>query len=175
MSDRLTGLPTHRDLKKTPPSTNSTSELWVDIDGLIWINDQSGFEAGDQAVRAVAAALLAELNPLGDNLYRVAGDEFLALLGDMDETAAFRVGTKIVAAVAQREIPYRRRDRSSPTHLQVNVAAFRIDNAHLLQSIGEYRLGDPLHGALADAVYKSKLSNDTSAGVVVRVAFEQDP
>jgi diguanylate cyclase (GGDEF)-like protein len=172
MPDPLTGLPTHRDLLEIPPSTNRILALWVDIDGLIWVNDQFGFEAGHEAIREVADALQAVLGPFGASLYRVGGDEFLALLGETDETTALDLGTQIVEAIGRREIPYRRSDRTNPTHLQVNVAAFGIDEMHLLRSLGEHGLVDPIHGALADAIYESRTSHDTLAGVVVRVSFD---
>lgn len=52
-----------------------------DLDGLKAINDQHGHKAGDQALRALAAALDTALRA-GDTAYRIGGDEFLLLLPD---------------------------------------------------------------------------------------------
>lgn len=58
--------------------------VFVDVDGLKDLNDAVGHEAGDQLLRLVASGLRAACRE-ADVLARVGGDEFLALLGDVDE------------------------------------------------------------------------------------------
>jgi diguanylate cyclase (GGDEF)-like protein len=168
-SSRLTGLPTHRDLSQCLPVAE-TWALWIDIDGLIWINDQFGFERGHQAVASIAGALRALLEPIGASLFRVAGDEFLALLHNVDQTTAVTLADGAVRAIDSLEIPYRRSDRPSSNHLQINIAVLRVGPESLRQSIGEHSLGDPIHELAANAVYAGKLRRNGLAGIVVTLA-----
>jgi diguanylate cyclase (GGDEF)-like protein len=71
-----------------------------DIDFFKKYNDTCGHPAGDEALRAVAAALRAA-GRKGDVVYRYGGEEFLALLPGQDEdtgrTAADRLRTQVEA------------------------------------------------------------------------------
>jgi diguanylate cyclase (GGDEF)-like protein len=50
-----------------------------DIDGLKWINDSMGHQVGDEIIRQAAIALVA-CCPKQAQIYRMGGDEFIALL-----------------------------------------------------------------------------------------------
>lgn len=50
-----------------------------DIDGLKWINDSMGHQTGDEVIRQAATALVA-CCPRQAQIYRMGGDEFIALL-----------------------------------------------------------------------------------------------
>jgi diguanylate cyclase (GGDEF)-like protein len=64
--------------------------LFLDLDGLKPLNDQLGHEAGDAALRAMAARLLAVAGP-GDLAARLGGDEFcLWLEGEREAEASAR-------------------------------------------------------------------------------------
>lgn len=52
--------------------------LMVDINGLKKINDEKGHQAGDQVIRQVAESIEQTL-PVTMKLYRIGGDEFIAL------------------------------------------------------------------------------------------------
>lgn len=60
---------------------------FVDLDGFKAINDQHGHDAGDQVLDALAKRMKDELRE-GDTLARIGGDEFVAVLIDLDDTAA---------------------------------------------------------------------------------------
>ncbi|MFZ1245265.1 MAG: sensor domain-containing diguanylate cyclase [Azonexus sp.] len=60
---------------------------FVDLDGFKAINDQHGHDAGDQVLVALAKRMKDELRE-GDTLARIGGDEFVAVLIDLDDTAA---------------------------------------------------------------------------------------
>jgi len=169
MPDSLTGLPTHRDLGKNIPN-EATLALWVDIDGLIWLNDQLGFEAGHRAITSVAAVLGTVLEPVATGLFRVAGDEFLALLQKQDLNAAITLADDAVRAVDSLRIPYQRADRPSANNVQINVAVLRLEPEALTQSLGQYGLGDPLHALVADTIYREKIRSGVPAGIVVTVS-----
>lgn len=55
--------------------------LVCDIDGLKWINDTMGHHIGDEVIRKVAGALIA-CCPNGAQIFRMGGDEFVALISD---------------------------------------------------------------------------------------------
>ncbi|GIF05885.1 GGDEF domain-containing protein [Actinoplanes siamensis] len=76
--------------------------LLVDTDNFKTINDTRGHAAGDEALRAIAAALAGQVAP-GDLIARLGGDEFAALLAGADTTAAVGVASRMVRAV--RDIP----------------------------------------------------------------------
>ena len=61
--------------------------VYIDLDGFKAINDSHGHSAGDQMLIAVAKHMQAALRE-GDTLARVGGDEFAAVLLDLESTAA---------------------------------------------------------------------------------------
>ncbi len=89
MADELTGLSNRRGLRllgrqllrvcdrQQVPATMA----FVDLDGLKAINDEQGHEAGDDAIREVAAAL-EDTFRAADVIARLGGDELCALLVD---------------------------------------------------------------------------------------------
>ncbi len=62
--------------------------LYVDLDDFKSLNDRLGHEQGDQLLRLMATRLLAAVPP-GDTVARLAGDEFVVLLKDLDPDPAF--------------------------------------------------------------------------------------
>lgn len=66
----------------------------IDLDGLKKINDESGHDAGDEALRALAAVLTASLRR-EDAAYRIGGDEFAVLLPDTAAAGADFLGDRL--------------------------------------------------------------------------------
>ncbi|MBV1854366.1 GGDEF domain-containing protein [Catellatospora tritici] len=99
--DRLTGLgnlgPFNRRLAATVPS--HTALLAIDIDGFKQVNDTYGHAEGDKVLTAVATAMRQALRDR-DEVFRVGGDEFVAVLEVSDEAHAVRVAERLVAAAA---------------------------------------------------------------------------
>jgi diguanylate cyclase (GGDEF)-like protein len=141
--------------------------VWVDIDGLIWLNDQFGFEAANAAIVSVAGAIQLAVKPLGGQVFRVAGDEFLALLPGANSDSALSLAKHIVVAVSSLAIPYRRTDKPTFTTLQVNAAVLTLEPDVLAGSIGAHGLGDPIKASAADAIYQEKLRGNPRGIVVV--------
>jgi diguanylate cyclase (GGDEF)-like protein/PAS domain S-box-containing protein len=74
---------------------------FLDLDGFKSINDQHGHEAGDQLLVAVASRMKQCLRD-GDTLARMGGDEFVAVLVDLDDVAdSLPLITRLLAAAAQ--------------------------------------------------------------------------
>ncbi|GIG00158.1 GGDEF domain-containing protein [Catellatospora citrea] len=100
-SDPLTGLrhrrPLARQLASVAPS--STAVLAMDIDNFKAINDRWGHDAGDRALTEVARTICQALRE-GDEVFRVGGDEFVAVLNVAGHDEAVQVAERIAAAVA---------------------------------------------------------------------------
>jgi diguanylate cyclase (GGDEF)-like protein len=104
MTDELTGLPNRRAvlarLAALLESGETCAALIVDIDYFKAINDRHGHLVGDEALRAVAAALAVELRG-AMSAGRLGGEEFLLLLPGADLEAALQVAERMRAAVAR--------------------------------------------------------------------------
>lgn len=79
------------------------SVIMIDIDHFKALNDRYGHEAGDRALVAVAQTMRERLRA-EDYLGRLGGEEFLALLPDVDEAAAGLVADSLRATVAEHPL-----------------------------------------------------------------------
>ena len=70
------------------------SLLMLDIDHFKRINDNHGHSAGDQVLKAVAAAIKGQLRNV-DMVFRFGGEEFLILLSNTGREAAAMVGERL--------------------------------------------------------------------------------
>ncbi len=61
--------------------------VYLDLDGFKAINDKHGHQAGDQLLITLAASMKLALRE-GDTLARIGGDEFVAVLPDLNNVAA---------------------------------------------------------------------------------------
>lgn len=110
ITDPLTGLLNRRGFHQALASALARTErqgqrmavLYLDLDGFKRINDSLGHEAGDQLLRQVGEQLRASLRPY-DVLARIGGDEFTALLDDLEHPEdAARVAEKLMEHLAVR-------------------------------------------------------------------------
>lgn len=91
LHDPLTGLANRRSfvdrlgqaLGRTGRRGRSVAVLFMDLDGFKNVNDSLGHETGDRLLAAASARLKGCLRP-EDTLARFGGDEFVALLEDVD-------------------------------------------------------------------------------------------
>ncbi len=94
-SDPVTGLPNRRlfmdrlqlVVNECERHGRGVALLYADLDDFKSLNDRLGHEHGDQLLRLVAARLVAAV-PAGDTVARLAGDEFVVLLKDLDPDPA---------------------------------------------------------------------------------------
>lgn len=110
LTDELTGLHNRRgfmtlagqQLKVARRGDQSLVLLYADMDGLKATNDTFGHAAGDAAIRETADIIRQTLRE-SDILARIGGDEFVALLVDVEPPECiFRVCDRIEAAFAAR-------------------------------------------------------------------------
>lgn len=81
-----------------PPDGPPLMVMLLNVDGLKAINDELGHEAGEVALRMIAAALREHLRE-HDLPARLGGDEFGALLPGLDPAAAVLVAERVCAAI----------------------------------------------------------------------------
>jgi diguanylate cyclase (GGDEF)-like protein len=100
--DPLTGLANRgefrergeHDLDVAARTGSPTSLVFIDLDNFKEVNDRFGHAAGDEALRAVGAALLSDMRR-SDLAARLGGDEFALLLPGSDGVAAGSVAEKV--------------------------------------------------------------------------------
>ena len=83
--------------------------LFLDLDHFKVLNDLQGHAAGDRALVTVAQILSSELRPT-DLLGRYGGEEFVAMLHDVNQEQAMQVATRLCRRVHRLEIPVDQQD-----------------------------------------------------------------
>ncbi|MBM0233408.1 sensor domain-containing diguanylate cyclase [Micromonospora sp. STR1_7] len=98
-SDPLTGLrhtgPFGQRIAAATPGR--TALLAIDVDGFKTVNDTYGHQAGDQVLVGLARALEGALRH-GDELYRIGGDEFVAVIEVSRPEEAVRIAERLTEA-----------------------------------------------------------------------------
>ncbi|TDB97272.1 diguanylate cyclase [Micromonospora fluostatini] len=98
-SDPLTGLrhtgPFGQRIATATPGR--TALLAIDVDGFKSVNDTYGHQAGDRLLVGLARALQEALRQ-GDELFRVGGDEFVAVIEVNRPAEAVRIGERLAEA-----------------------------------------------------------------------------
>jgi two-component system, cell cycle response regulator len=104
--DRLTGLGNRRSLDEdlerlvgqAARSERVFSVVLWDVDRFKQFNDSAGHAAGDEVLRAVAAALAGECRS-ADKAYRYGGEELLVALSDQDAEGATAAAERMRASI----------------------------------------------------------------------------
>jgi len=96
--------------------------LIIDIDHFKEFNDLHGHRAGDDCIRRVARALAANVLRSDDVIARYGGDEFAAILHEIDLDDAIHVADRIRRAVADLGIPGR--EEGTTVTVSIGVAAY---------------------------------------------------
>jgi diguanylate cyclase (GGDEF)-like protein/PAS domain S-box-containing protein len=107
--DPLTNLPNrilladrmHQGINQVHRRNKSLAVTFVDLDGFKAINDNYGHQAGDRLLIAIAARMGKNLRE-GDTFARIGGDEFVAVLLDLDtEDTAIPMLNRLLAAASE--------------------------------------------------------------------------
>ncbi|MGW8462913.1 diguanylate cyclase [Pseudomonas sp. CLCA07] len=108
-TDALTGVANRRTLDQTlrhewfraQRSGKPLSVLMIDADHFKAFNDRHGHKGGDDALRAVAKVISANVRRPGDLVARYGGEEFSVILAETDSAGAGLIAEKIRGAVLQ--------------------------------------------------------------------------
>lgn len=131
--DPLTQLPNRRSMEAAMASRLAETRrydvtfgiLFIDIDHFKTVNDRYGHETGDAVLKVVAQTLQGSLRPF-DVAGRWGGEEFLALVLNVDEAYLGVVAERVRALIAETRIPL------GNDYLQVTVsigaAVARLDD-----------------------------------------------
>ena len=111
LTDPLTALPNRRslfayltrELARAARLNGEVALIMMDVDDFKTINDTYGHHVGDDALRAVSAALLSCLRPY-DLCVRYAGDEFVIVLDDCTQESAEIKRCELQSRVAAIEL-----------------------------------------------------------------------
>jgi diguanylate cyclase (GGDEF)-like protein/PAS domain S-box-containing protein len=107
--DSLTSLPNrvvladrlHQAMAQAQRRQQPLAVVFLDLDGFKVVNDKYGHDAGDQLLIALADRMKQALRE-GDTLARMGGDEFVAVLLDLDDaSASLPMIARLLAAAAQ--------------------------------------------------------------------------
>ncbi|MFZ5548838.1 MAG: GGDEF domain-containing protein [Pseudomonadota bacterium] len=101
MEDALTGLPNRRRFECRMDRRDWTNVhlLMIDVDRFKRINDCHSHQVGDEVLKRIAAVLRAGVRST-DFAARLAGDEFVVALFDLDDAAAQATAARLKLAVS---------------------------------------------------------------------------
>lgn len=114
LEDPLTGLANRRRFEpqlQTAIALSARSGLplsliMVDIDHFKRFNDSAGHAAGDEALKAVSAALERSARRPGDLVGRLGGEEFAILMPQTGADDAISVAERVLALVSELNLPH---------------------------------------------------------------------
>ena len=114
--------------------------LFADIDHFKAFNDRYGHQAGDEAMKAVAAVLTQFARRPLDLVARYGGEEFAILLHDTTQAHAVEVADQLLEAVRGLGIPHQ--DSSAASVLTVSVGVACVQPVARRNSAGLLQLAD---------------------------------
>jgi diguanylate cyclase (GGDEF)-like protein/PAS domain S-box-containing protein len=110
--DHLTQLPNRRFLEMSLRTALTEFQehkdpfglLMLDMDGFKEINDSYGHSCGDRALQEAATTMTGSLRPT-DTIGRWGGDEFLAIVRNVNKDVLSKLAERCVVLVAQTSVP----------------------------------------------------------------------
>jgi len=184
--DALTDLPNRRVLQRALKQAVAragqgvpSAVVLLDMDNLKMINDSLGHSAGDKALIALAKRLQHHLRPQ-DLLARVAGDEFVVLLEDVNWDQAVDIAQRLRQAVVNAPVAIDGRDVFLTVSLGVVPVAACSDVEQLLASAdaamyqAKLRGGNRVQIAHVGAEAAGPVSHGFAATQKVHQALNQD-
>ena len=154
-TDSLTGLGNRNAYTKTIKRLNTqivvgTADFSVavfDINGLKLANDKFGHEFGDLMITTISDILKDSLNT--NMIYRIGGDEFVAILGNSDEHAFDQVFDSINQKLAEMGNILRDGEKQVPLGLSKGAAHFIKDSDTDIKAIF-HRADEAMYADKAD-------------------------
>jgi diguanylate cyclase (GGDEF)-like protein len=134
ITDPLTGLCNRRHfvgeleehLRRARRYREALAVVFLDVDRFKALNDRYGHGAGDRALQAVAAAMREWVRE-SDEVARIGGDEFAALLLQSDPSTAAHVVDRLRMAVERLEL--KEAGETMPIAISAGIALYPADGA----------------------------------------------
>ena len=175
LTDALTGLPNPRymalrfeqEAARARRTGRPFQVVMLDLDGFKLVNDTYGHKAGDKMLREVAHIIQEQLREY-DFLARYAGDEFVAIVQEVEDCQVDDLRFRIETAVERFSMQVRG-DKHARVGISVGTATFDIDGDTL----------DQLLIVADQAMYRVKSEHKLNAAAAVTtqpadVPLEQD-
>lgn len=134
LHDPLTGLPNRRLLEDRIGSAieharrnrSHVAMMYIDLDGFKEVNDTRGHDYGDALLQMVSDRLVSASRG-EDTVARIGGDEFMVVLGELNDPADIHVpAKKLVATVAQ---PYQIKGHEVLITTSIGISIYPCDAA----------------------------------------------
>ncbi|MCC2981423.1 diguanylate cyclase [Sphingomonas sp. IC4-52] len=156
--DGLTGLANRRSFdrmlerswQQTLRVGSEMALILIDIDHFKRFNDSYGHQAGDDCLRAVAAAVGRFARRPGDLACRYGGEEFALVLSETGPFAALELAEEVRSAVATLNVPHEGNSTRGRVTVSVGVATA------IARAGGSFRMPESLVQAADHALYKAK-------------------
>ena len=145
--------------KQAVADRRSMALVLIDIDHFKAYNDYYGHQAGDQALRRVAQAVQKIIRRPSDLLTRYGGEEFGAILYDVDATEARDIAERIRSAVGDLGIEHRTSKTSIRVTISIGVAV--VEPTASRSPSGAVQLAD-------QALYEAKVQGRNRVEVMDR-------
>jgi diguanylate cyclase (GGDEF)-like protein len=148
-TDSLTGLSNRRamdnSIEKILPAIveSNMGFLLIDVDNFKEINDRFGHQAGDRFLIRLGQEITENLR-IGDTVFRYAGDEFVVLTRDCDESSVVQTAERLRQKVEAMSVPWQAQQLRST--VSVGLA---LSNANTRSSDDLMRIAD-------GALYRAK-------------------
>lgn len=101
------------------------SILLMDFDSLKQVNDDHGHEAGDKLLSEISQLLASKLRR-SDLLYRIGGDEFVAILPNTNGEQAQTTAERLCRQTEQHKIDFRQ--QSITTTISIGIAQVEVND-----------------------------------------------
>jgi diguanylate cyclase (GGDEF)-like protein/PAS domain S-box-containing protein len=136
--DPLTGLPNRRYMEMSLQSRYEELQryrwpfgvIFIDIDHFKNINDTYGYESGDRLLRTVGNTMVHSLRPF-DHLGRWGGEEFLAILVNVDEENLYSVAHRTRLIIERSTIAIGEKN----IRVTVSIGATRAYNGDTVNAV----------------------------------------
>ena len=142
---RAISVAAHAELSRAAREHTALSVVLIDIDHFKQVNDTHGHQAGDQALRLVAATITQNLRPY-DSVGRWGGEEILLLLPSTTSEHAASVAERVRAAIAATPLLL---ETGQAVPLSVSMGLASTDSVDLNQF-------EPLLQCADSALYQAK-------------------
>jgi len=148
--------------------------LLIDVDHFKAYNDYYGHQAGDAGLRQIAERLQSIVQGPFDMLSRYGGEEFVAVLFDVDIDQAMAIADRARRAVHDLGIEHRGSRTSATITVSIGLAVINPSPARTPR--GALQLADQaLYAAKVSGRNRVRVMNEADYGVLVTGVFTKQP